>query len=49
MVRWCLLFPINHRDLELMLADRGVEVAHTTVFRLVQTYAPEIDTGLRWI
>jgi transposase, IS6 family len=23
-VRWCLMFPISYRDLELMLADRGV-------------------------
>jgi transposase, IS6 family len=25
-VRWYLMFPISYRDLELMLADRGVEV-----------------------
>lgn len=34
-VRWYLMFPISYRDLELMLADRGVEVDHTTVFRWV--------------
>ena len=27
-VRWYLMFPISYRDLELMLADRGVEVDH---------------------
>jgi IS6 family transposase len=32
-VRWYLMFPISYRDLALMLADRGVGVAHTTVFR----------------
>ena len=32
-VRWYLMFPISYRDLELMLADRGVEVDHTTIFR----------------
>ncbi len=42
-VRWYLMFPISYRDLELMLTDRGVEVAHTTLFRWTQTYAPEID------
>jgi len=31
-VRWCLMFPISYRDLELMLLDRGVEVDHTTIF-----------------
>jgi hypothetical protein len=32
-VGWYLMFPISYRDLELMLADRGVEIAHTTLFR----------------
>jgi transposase-like protein len=27
-VRWHLMFPVSYRDLELMLADRGVEIAH---------------------
>jgi transposase, IS6 family len=46
-VRWYLMFPISYRDLELMLADRGVKVAHTTVFRWVQTYAPELQKRIR--
>jgi transposase, IS6 family len=46
-VRWYLMFPISHRDLELMLADRGVEVAHTTLFRWVQAYAPELEKRIR--
>ena len=32
-LRWCLAFPISDRDLALMLADRGVVVDHTTLFR----------------
>ena len=24
-VRWYLMFPVSHRDLELMLLDRGVD------------------------
>ena len=27
-VRWYLRFPVSYRDLELMLADRGVQVDH---------------------
>jgi transposase-like protein len=46
-VRWYLMFPVSYRDLELMLADRGVEVAHTTVFRWTQSYAPEIEKRIR--
>ena len=34
-VRLYLMFPISYRDLKLMLQDRGVEVAHTTLFRWV--------------
>ena len=46
-VRWYLMFPISYRDLELMPQDRGVEVDHTTVFRWIQTYAPEIEKRIR--
>ena len=46
-VRWYLMFPISYRDLALMLQDRGVEVAHTTLFRWVQAYAPEIEKRIR--
>src|SRR3712207_5659351 len=46
-VRWYLMFPISYRDLELMLADRGVEVAHTTIFRWIQAHAPEIEKRIR--
>src|SRR3954447_22522584 len=42
-VRWYLMFPISYRDLELMLADRGVTVDHTTIYRWIQAYAPEIE------
>jgi transposase-like protein len=31
-VRWYLQFPISYRDLEHMLADRGVRVDHTCRF-----------------
>jgi transposase-like protein len=46
-VRWYLMFPISYRDLELMLQDRGVEVDHTTIFRWIQAYAPEIEKRIR--
>ncbi|WP_439548878.1 IS6 family transposase [Falsiroseomonas sp.] len=46
-VRWYLMFPISYRDLELMLRDRGVEISHTTIFRWIQAYAPELEKRLR--
>jgi IS6 family transposase len=42
-VRWYLQFPISSRDLECMLADRGVQVDHTTLFRWIQAYARKLD------
>jgi IS6 family transposase len=46
-VRWYLMFPISYRDLEMMLADRGVEVDHTTIFRWIQAYAEDLEKRLR--
>jgi IS6 family transposase len=46
-VRWYLMFPISYRDLELMLRDRGVRVDHTTIFRWIQAYAPELEKRIR--
>jgi transposase-like protein len=40
-VHWYLMFSISYRDLELMFADCGVDVDHTTIFRWIQAYAPE--------
>ena len=31
-----------------MLAERGVNVDHTTIYRWVQRYAPEMEKRLRW-
>ena len=46
-VRWYLMFPIGYRELELMLEKRCVAVDHTTVFRWIQAYAPELGKRIR--
>jgi IS6 family transposase len=46
-VRWYLQFPISYRDLERMFSDRGIQVDHTTLFRWIQAYAPELETRIR--
>jgi IS6 family transposase len=46
-VRWYLMFPVSYRDLALMLQDRGVAVDHTTIFRWIQAYAPELEKRIR--
>jgi transposase-like protein len=35
------------RNLEEMLAERGMNVDHTTIYRWVQRYAPEMEKRLR--
>ena len=46
-VRWYLRYSLSYRDLEEMMTERGLSVAHTTIFRWVQQYAPEIDKRSR--
>jgi transposase, IS6 family len=46
-VRWYLQFPLSYRDLEAILADRGAAVDHTTLYRWVQRFAPELERRLR--
>jgi transposase-like protein len=39
-VRWYLRYNLSYRDVEELLAERGVEVDHVTVFRWVQRFTP---------
>ena len=45
-VRWYLRYKLSYRDLVEMMAERGLPIAHTTILRWVQRYAPEFDK--RW-
>ncbi len=47
-VRWYCKYGISYRDLQEMMEERGISVDHTTLYRWVQTYAPEIEKRLRW-
>ncbi len=56
-VRWYLRFGLSYRDVEKLLADRGVEVDHVTVYRWVQRFTPLLidaaslcrhGVGTRW-
>ena len=42
-VRWYLRYSLGYRDLEEMMTERGLSVDHSTIFRWVQDYAPELD------
>ncbi|MDG6095569.1 IS6 family transposase, partial [Acetobacter sp. AN02] len=47
-VRWYCHYGISYRDLETMLAERGTGADHSTIYRWVQRYAPEMEKRLRW-
>jgi transposase, IS6 family len=45
-VRWYLRCGLSYRDVEELLAERGVEVDHVTVYRWVQRFTPLLaDAG----
>ena len=46
-VRWYLRYSLSYRDVEELLEERGLETDHTTVWRWVQRYAPELDQRMR--
>jgi IS6 family transposase len=46
-VRWYCRYPLSYRNLEEMMAERGVEVGHSTINRWVLKFAPELDKRLR--
>ncbi len=46
-VRWYCRYSLSYRDLEEMMRERGLEVDHVTVWRWVQTHAPEINRRIR--
>jgi transposase, IS6 family len=46
-VRWYLTFTVSYRQLERMLREQGWAVDHTSVFRWVQRYGPELAKRCR--
>src|SRR6266542_4638258 len=40
-VRWYLRFGLSYRDVEELLAERGIEVDHVSIYRWVHRFAPE--------
>jgi transposase-like protein len=46
-VRWYLRFGLSYRDIEELLAERGIEVDHVTVYRWVQRFTPLLVDAAR--
>ena len=46
-VRWYLRYGLSYRDLEDVLAERGIDVDHVTLFRWVQRFTPLLIDAAR--
>jgi transposase-like protein len=47
-VRWYLRYGLSYRDVEELLAERGIDVDHVTVFRWVQRFTPMLADAARF-
>ena len=45
-IRWCITYKLSYRDVVEIIAERGVDVSHTTILSSVQRYVPEFEK--RW-
>jgi transposase-like protein len=46
-VRWYLRYGLSYRDVEELLAERGVTVDHATIYRWVHRFTPEFIEAAR--
>jgi transposase-like protein len=46
-VRWYLRYSLSYRDLEEMIVERGLSVAHSTIARWVLRHAPILNQRIR--
>jgi transposase-like protein len=47
-VRWYLRYGLSYRDVEELLAERGVQVDHVTVYRWVRRFTPILAQAAHW-
>ncbi len=45
--RWYLSYGLSHRDVEELLAERGITVDDVTVYRWVQRFTPLLVDAVR--
>jgi IS6 family transposase len=46
-LRWYLRYPLSYRNLEEMMAERGLSVDHSTIARWVLYYSPILNERIR--
>ncbi len=47
-VRWYCKYALSYRDLEEMMIERGACVDHSTVYRWVYRYSPELEKRMHY-
>ena len=47
-IRWYLAYKLSYRNIEELLAERGVQVEHATIYRWVLEYAPQLEAVFRY-
>ena len=45
-VRWYITYRLSYRDLQAMMAERGIVASHSTILHWVSRYVPEFEK--RW-
>lgn len=46
-MRWYLSYPLSYRQLSEIMQERGIKVNYTTIYKWVQSYAPQLDKHCR--
>jgi len=46
-VRWYCRYSLSYRDVEELSAERGLRVDHSTIYRWIQAYSPQLDKRCR--
>ena len=46
-IRWYVAYALSYRDIEELMAERGLHVDHSTINRCVVTYAPQLENSFR--
>ena len=46
-IRWYVAYKLSYRNIEELMAERGIDVDHSTLNRWVIRYTPQLDTKMR--
>jgi putative transposase len=46
-IRWYLAYPLSYRNLKEMMAERGVTIDHSSIYRWVQKFTPQLEATFR--